>query len=114
MSQVSSTLRRTVCGFAHWCPGCGEIHQLPDSWAFDGNLESPTFAPSFKHDGIQRVFSNGRWTGEWVRYTKGNTVPYVCHYVLTAGILNFCPDSTHSLAGKAIALPPLPEGSVEY
>lgn len=83
---------------------------LPDSWAFDGNLESPTFNPSFKHSGIQRVFVDGRWTGEWVRDAEGHTVPYTCHYILTNGILNYCGDSTHSLAGQSVKLPDLPEG----
>jgi len=110
MSQVSSKLRRFAGGYAHWCPGCEEMHVLPDSWKFDGNLESPSFAPSFKHEGIQRVFSDGNWTGEWKRDAKGNTIPFICHYVLTAGQLNFQGDCTHSLAGKKVPLPVLPEG----
>jgi len=85
MSQVSSVLRRVEGGFAHWCPGCEELHRLPDSWTFDGNLESPTFTPSFKH--------------EWREH--------VCHYVLTSGVLNFCGDCTHALAGHAVPLPKL-------
>lgn len=86
------------------------MHILPDSWAFDGNVESPTFSPSFKHEGIQRVFVDGRWTGEWKKDCNGGTIPFICHYILTAGQLNFCGDSTHSLAGQTVALPPLPEG----
>ena|SRR5208282_4505959 len=110
MGQVSSTLRRVEGGFGHWCPGCNEMHILPKSWNFDGNLERPTFTPSFRHSGIQRVFVNGNWTGEWKRDASGNTVPSICHYVLTAGVLNFCPDSSHALAGKSVPLPVLPEG----
>jgi hypothetical protein len=97
-------------GFAHWCPGCEEMHKLPDGWAFDGNLEKPTFTPSFKHEGIQRFFVDGKWTGDWKRDANGSTIPYICHYILTAGVLNFCGDSTHNLAGKLIPLPLLPEG----
>jgi hypothetical protein len=110
MSQVSSTLRRIEGGFAHWCPACEEMHRLPDGWSFDGNLESPSFTPSFKHDGIQRVFVDGHWTGEWKRDAVGNTVPFCCHYILTAGVLNFCCDCTHSFAGQSVPLPKLPEG----
>ena len=110
MGQVSSTLRRIAGGFTHWCPGCEEMHRLPGSWTFDGNLEKPTFTPSFKHEGIQRAFVDGKWTGEWVRDTNGNTVPFICHYILTAGVLNFCGDGTHALAGKSVPLPALPEG----
>ena len=64
------------------------MHPLPDGWTFDGNLEAPTFSPSFKH-----TWQNGR----------------VCHYILTAGMLNYCGDSTHALAGQSIPLPVLPE-----
>ncbi|MDE2026215.1 MAG: hypothetical protein KGJ07_07005 [Patescibacteria group bacterium] len=101
-------MRKVEGGFAHWCPGCKEMHILPEKWTFDGNLETPTFAPSFKHRGLRRVFANGEWTGEWVRDTEGNTVSYICHYVLTAGVLNFCDDSTHALSGKSVPLPDLP------
>jgi hypothetical protein len=110
MSQVSDTLRRCKGGYAHWCPGCSEMHLLPDGWAFNGNLTAPSFTPSFKHEGLQRIWEDGNWTGGWKRDNNGNTIPYVCHYVLTDGMLNFCTDSTHSLAGQVVALPVLPEG----
>jgi hypothetical protein len=113
MSQVSSTLRRIDGGFAHFCPGCHEMHKLPDIWTFDGNLEKPTFTPSFKHEGIRRVFVDGKWTGEWVRDVNGKTVPYICHYTLTSGVLSFCRDSTHALAGKSATLPALPQGFID-
>ena len=110
MNQASRTLRRTESGFAHWCPGCEEPHSLPKSWSFNGDLERPTFTPSFKHSGIRRVFANGKWTGEWLRDAAGNTVPYTCHYILSSGELQFCGDCTHALVGKTVPLPPLPEG----
>lgn len=111
MSQVSSKLRSVTGGFSHWCPGCNEMHILPASWTFNGDLENPSFSPSFKHEGVQRVFDgNGKWTGEWVLDANENAVRYVCHYILTNGILNFCSDSTHSLAGKTVPLPALPDG----
>lgn len=109
MSQVSSKLRRVQGGYAHWCPGCEQAHSLPDSWKFNGNLESPSFSPSFKHEGIQTVIVNGEWTGEWVRDAQGNTVPMICHYHLTDGQLKFCGDCTHALKGKTVPLPDLPE-----
>lgn len=86
------------------------MHRLPDSWTFDGNLESPTFSPSFKHSGIQTIQVDGKWTGEWVRDSEGNTVSCVCHYILTAGVLNFCGDSTHRLSGQSVPLPAIPDG----
>lgn len=110
MGQVSSVLRRAAGGYMHWCPGCEETHVLPDSWQFDGNFEVPTFSPSFKHQCMQRVFVDGEWTGEWKRDAAGATIPAICHYVLTLGVLNFQPDCTHALAGKSVPLPKLPEG----
>jgi uncharacterized protein DUF6527 len=108
MNQVTAKLRRDESGYDHWCPGCQEMHHLPDSWKFDGNLESPTFRPSFKHSILKRVFVNGEWTGEWQRDALGNTIPATCHYNLIAGELQFCGDSTHALAGKKVPLPDLP------
>lgn len=110
MNQVSRKLRRASGAYMHWCPGCQEMHSLPDSWKFDGNLEKPSFTPSFKHEGVRTAKVKGKWVGEFVRDAKGNPVPVICHYVLTSGVLNFCPDSTHDLAGRAVPLPDLPEG----
>lgn len=109
MNQVSATLRRLTNGYAHWCPGCEEMHRLPDSWTFDGNVECPTFSPSFKHSGVRAVTVNGEWTGEFVTDAAGKPIPFICHYILTAGVLNFCGDCTHSLTGRSVPLPPLPE-----
>lgn len=113
MSQASSVLRKTEGGYSHWCPGCEQMHVLPHSWSFNGDVERPTFNPSFKHEGMRRVFVSGEWRGDWERDANGNTIPFVCHYILTAGVLNFCNDSTHAMAGKSIALPTLPEGITE-
>ena len=110
MGQVSNSLRRVQGAFVHWCPGCNEIHSLPDTWSFDCNLESPTFSPSFKHTGVLRIFVDGKWTGEFVRDGAGNPVQRVCHYFLTKGVLQFQGDCTHALAGKTVPLPRLPEG----
>ena len=109
MGQVSSKLRRTVNGYSHWCPGCGEPHVIPDSWTFDGNLAQPTFNPSVKITGKKCVIdAQGNWTGEWVRDASGNAVDDCCHYFLHAGVLKFCGDSLHLLAGKDVPLPDLP------
>jgi hypothetical protein len=107
MGQVSAVLRRAQGGYSHWCPGREEMHVIFDRWRFDGNLDCPTFTPSVKITGKQIVRVDGEWTGEWVRDAAGNTVDECCHYILTAGQLNFCGDCTHALAGKTVPLPPL-------
>jgi hypothetical protein len=85
------------------------MHTLPDSWQFNGDVNKPSFSPSFKHGGFKREFKDGHWTGEWVRDAQGKPIPFVCHYILTSGILAFCGDCTHSLKGQLVPLPNLPE-----
>lgn len=90
MSQVSAVMRRYYGGYMHWCPGCQEFHPLPDRWTFDGNVDSPTFHPSFKqtlHNGIALV---------------------VCHYWIKNGVIDFCPDSWHALKSTKVPMPALP------
>lgn len=109
VGQVSSKLRRTANGYSHWCPACEEMHQLPDSWTFvNHDLERPTFTPSFLHTGVRAIWRDGEWTGEFVRDAAGKPVPLRCHYILTDGILNFCADCAHAMAGKSVSLPDLP------
>lgn len=35
--------------------------------------------------------------------------PARCHYFLTDGVLHYCPDSSHGLAGQKVPLPELPK-----
>lgn len=108
MGQVSPYLRRAERGYSHWCPGCEEAHTIPDSWSFDGNVVVPTFNPSIRITGKQRVVVEGKWTGGWVRAADGEAIDVCCHYHLHGGVLKFCSDSTHALAGKNVPLPELP------
>jgi hypothetical protein len=84
------------------------MHVIPDSWKFDGNLESPTFSPSVKITGKQTVVVDGEWTGEWIRDADGKPLDYCCHYILTAGQISFCSDCTHSFVNQVVSLPSLP------
>lgn len=83
------------------CPGCVEmfggtgLHMLPvntnvvkTAWTWNGNLVCPTLTPSI--------------------LTEKDT-PNICHCFLTEGVFNFLSDSKHSLAGKKIPLPDLPD-----
>lgn len=82
---------------------------MPDKgWLFNGDVNSPTFTPSFRHNGMQTVKIQGEWTGEWVRDAAGNPIPETCHYNLTAGVLQFHGDCTHALRGQNVPLPPIP------
>lgn len=109
MGQVSSKLRRGEGRYFHWCPACKELHQLPDRWKFNGDLERPTFSPSFRHSGKATVRDeNGHWLGEWKLGPDGKPLDEVCHYILTDGQLRFCSDCTHDFAGRTVPLPDLP------
>lgn len=90
MPQVTPKLWRGDRAYYHWCPACQDIHTLPDRWQFDGNLEKPTFSPSF--------------------ITRSSTRhgDQICHYTITGGVIHFCSDSTHGNY-DAVAMPDLPE-----
>lgn len=115
MRKLSNKLYALNTGYGHWCPGCGHMHKIPDTWEYDGNPEAPTFAPSVRHRFTLRKFSNGRWNGEWHRDENGRTVRGCCHYFVKDGKIEFCPDSTHRLSGKTVDLPDIPLGyEAEY
>lgn len=121
MGQVSSTLRRANNGYSHWCPGCEEMHYIATEsplqngayWTFNGSVDRPTFSPSVKISSGH--FAAGHKSGEcWCNYKErlGEEAPFecgVCHYFIRDGMIEFCSDSTHSLAGKTIPLPALPK-----
>jgi hypothetical protein len=76
----------------HWCPGCKARHiiniekPLPNGakWTWDGNVDAQTFSPSINIVGR-------------------------CHYFIRSGMIEFCGDSAHELAGKTVPLPDFPE-----
>lgn len=116
MSQVSAKLRDFEGGFSHWCPGCRRMHMIAVGeplengarWSFDGNFGAPTFGPSVRVSGKKLVIVDDEWTGEWEREAQGSTIDHVCHYFIRAGMIEFCGDSTHELAGQTVPLPDLP------
>lgn len=108
MGQISKKLRSVRGGHAHYCPGCERMHVIPDSWKFDGNVDCPTFDPSVN---ITYPGPDAGKMGD-----DGHRAPQACcHYFLKAGILNFCGDSTHKLAGlQSVELPDLPESYKDW
>lgn len=81
-----------VIGYMLKCPGCKGYHYIatgkPNSighkWTFDGNMDRPTFSPS-------------------IHQLPGNGVPR-CHFHVTAGMIAFCSDSEHALAGQTVPM----------
>lgn len=72
--------------WAFWCPGCkcGHVVWLdgPTKWSFNGNTEKPTFSPS-----ILNQNELGR-----------------CHMFVENGMIKFCGDCSHELAGKNVQM----------
>ena len=81
-----------------WCPGCECSHVYwvsgadKPAWKFNGDIDKPTFTPS-----LRTTYDVGR----------------CCHLFLTDGVLRYCSDSYHSLAGKDVPLGPEPFSRVE-
>lgn len=117
MSAYGKLLRKVVGGYLHHCPGCEtnhfiNTHRDPDfpgkpCWSFNENPDSPTFSPSVRIREKKREFDNGEWTGEWVKDVDGNLIDHCCHYFIRNGQIEFCSDSTHTLAGQTVSLPDL-------
>ena len=105
---MSKLLWRGDGRFYHWCPACECMHPLPHSWTFNGDLKHPTFHPSFKHGGYRCVYKDGIWTGEWVRDQYGRPMDGTCHYIITDGKIQFCPDSWHGRS-DIIQMPAIPD-----
>lgn len=80
-------MRRGGDGYWHYCPACKTEHPLPDKWTFDGNAERPTFSPSFR-----------QFPGDPKRE---------CHYFVRQGVIEYCSDSPHELAGQNVQMPHL-------
>lgn len=106
---ISSKWYRSAPGMlAHWCPGCNERHFIyvkeKDSkasivWDFNSDFNQPSFNPSICHQ--TNAPRNIGEMAQPVTYTK-------CHYFIKNGMIEFCPDSLHSLAGQTVILPDFP------
>lgn len=94
--HLSTKLRQVAPGLLHfWCPGCNarhgvqvDGHQPGPQWGWNGDAERPTFTPSI--------------------LVTGNPDIPVCHSFIRDGLIEFCGDSSHSLAGQTVPLPDFP------
>lgn len=99
-------------GWMHWCPACNEVHAIAvekafangAKWSFNGNMDKPSFVPSVKITiGPMPTVPVGRADAGKI---------YVCHYILTDAVIDYCGDCTHSLRGQKVALPVIPRGQL--
>jgi len=116
MARLSSKLRSVVAkdgdevigrGVMHFCPACQEAHifwiERPKggpTWTWNGSVDKPTVNPSIllftTHD------DDGNKLPEGTRRT-------LCHYFLHDGVVAFCGDCPHELAGQNVPLPDIPD-----
>jgi hypothetical protein len=78
------------------------MHPLPDSWKFNGDVDKPTFTPSFKQGFVH-------WTGgiDADGIGHGEKQNRTCHYIITDGKMQFCSDSWHKRS-DIVAMPAIP------
>ena len=79
-----------------------------DTWSWDGNELAPTITPSIDESWgpiceEARVLEEDG-TGEYGRN----------HYIISAGTIQFCGDSTHKWAGQTLPLPDFTETEIRY
>jgi hypothetical protein len=90
-----------------WCPGCDHAHPFhtgSDGWAWNGDVERPTFSPSLLVYSRATLIDN---TLEGDSLTAPSNVRQLprCHSFVTDGSIQFLGDSTHALAGQTVDLP---------
>lgn len=101
MNKLIAIKDRQGEAYVFYCPGCHMSHIVPvrhsaefstnskkprPVWAFNGNLDKPTFRPNFKID--------------WV----GAEPPQRCHSIIRDGEIIYLVDSTHKLSGSRIKM----------
>lgn len=103
MSAFGKKLRRAqgsdgVAVYCFWCPGCDKVHAYhvggQRGWQFNENPDQPSFSPSLL------VF-------EYLR-DDGTVYQPRCHLFMTNGMLQYCSDSAHKLAGQTVPVPDWP------
>jgi len=74
------------------CSGCNSTHVLDKRWAFNGDLDKPTFGPV---DG-----------GSFSLLVTGGPpdARTICHSYIKDGMIQFLGDCTHSLKGQIVPL----------
>lgn len=88
-------------GYTFWCLGCEEYHQINTNkvqWEFNGDLEKPTFSPSYLTWLDPNPNANVERKPEWEKFRLG----FRCHSYIKEGKIEYLGDCTHKLAGKIV------------
>lgn len=120
MSILHSIAQPDQFQWMFFCPGCKCGHGVRvgqsdrPNWDFNGNIEKPTFSPSYLVRGIKYPLedpeTNDFKRGPDGKYLVGEdgrligTVDTVCHSFIRDGMIEFLGDCTHSLKGQTVPL----------
>lgn len=93
---------------AIFCPGCKTHHVIatvvPQSngakWAFNGNMDKPTFTPSLLVRTGKYVPGHADFDDEGIE-----SLNVICHSFITDGRIQFLGDCTHELKNQTVDLP---------
>lgn len=92
--------KKSAEGWVVKCPAMGHIIIPSDGrWTFNGNYERPSFSPSIN----ETIGSPGSTLDD----LRNGKVHARNHVVITDGVLHYCGDCTHTLAGQSVEIPPL-------
>lgn len=90
----------------------GHEHVIPTAnmskgghqWEFNGDLNKPTFKPSIKETAGTYV-PGYKPHHDNLDFIKRHS--YICHFVITNGMIEYCSDCTHEYARQKLELPDL-------
>ncbi|MCA0947337.1 ammonia monooxygenase [Salipiger pacificus] len=103
-----------LCSFqggmvAFMCPGCRMMHQVGvgegpgPRWGYNGNPDAPTFSPSIKVKGTERLTDQQH--AAIMRGEPFEPATLLCHSFVREGRIQFLNDCSHALAGQTVDLP---------
>ena len=89
-----------ISGWVFWCPACDSVHAYylknepgKPTWTWNGSMDKPTFRASLL-----------------LQWNYGpQQEPRRCHLHITDGVIEYCTDCLHPMAGQRVPLPPLPD-----
>lgn len=91
---------------SYWCPACDTAHVVNvgkdgvPGWAFNGDYLKPTLNPSI-------LVQGSVWRGRDIDNPLDPKCwqELYCHSFVKDGMIEFCADSRHALAGKTVPIP---------
>lgn len=98
----------------HWININGTKNEQGAGWQFDGNMESPTIAPSvLTKSGHYASFFDQKTDTCWCTFEERTGRPPafkcgLCHLFVRAGKIEYLSDCTHEYAGKTIDMVDIP------